>query len=210
MIQASDRESTIAPSKPSLRQLSRSVSFPAFGSLASTKTHSPKPATSSTPAQRQSITFTIQLTSYIPTDTTACATILNTTHPNHRHAPRPDRVCTPSCHAPHHAKDSTVTPRHITPDRSNLTVDERSHVFRSQTDASLAVVCLLACGTANASGDCQHCHCHLTPSRGMLPLVWSMTTSTCVSGLESDRYLHACRSLRYHAPVVDSAAAQLA
>ena len=83
-------------------------------------------------------------------------------------------------------------------------------MFRSQTDASLAVVCLLACGTANASGDCQHCHCHLTPSRGMLPLVWSMTTSTCVSGLESDRYLHACRSLRYHAPVVDSAAAQLA
>ena len=65
MIQASDRESTIAPSKPSLRQLSRSVSFPAFGSLASTKTHSPKPATSSTPTQRESITFTIQLTSYI-------------------------------------------------------------------------------------------------------------------------------------------------
>lgn len=112
MIQASDRESTIAPSKPSLRQLSRSVSFPAFGSLASTKTHSPKPATSSTPAQRQSITFTIQLTSYIPTDTTACATILNTTHPNHRHAPRPDRVCTPAVML--HTMQKTLPLHHAT------------------------------------------------------------------------------------------------
>jgi hypothetical protein len=43
----------------------------------------------------------------------------------------------------------------------------------------------------------------------MIPLVWSMTTSTWVSALKSDTCLHACRSLRYHAPVVDSAAAQL-
>jgi hypothetical protein len=50
----------------------------------------------------------------------------------------------------------------------------------------------------------------IRPRSGVIPLVWSMTTSTWVSALEGDRCLHARRSLRYHAPVVGIAAAQLA
>jgi hypothetical protein len=45
----------------------------------------------------------------------------------------PDRVCTPAVMR-RHAQDSLVAPRHTTPDPSELTVDGRSHAFRSQTD----------------------------------------------------------------------------
>lgn len=73
-------------------------------------------------------------------------------HSNRDHASRPDRVCTPAVklHAMQRASRYT-TPQH--PEiGQKLTVDERSHVSDHRWN-SLAVVCPLACGTANASGD---------------------------------------------------------
>jgi hypothetical protein len=156
IVRASDRSISLLYDDSSLK----SVSFPAFGSLASTKTHlpiepshfiHPHPPNANPSLSSQKILLSPHISH---TATTACATIHFTTHPNRRHASRPIASAPQlSCSMRRKRGDGYNTPRHSAPDRSQLTVDERSHVFRSQTDGSLAVVCLLACGTANASGD---------------------------------------------------------
>ena len=140
MIQASDQIENITLLDSSV---SLSLSFPAIGSLASIQGSLlplTRPATSSTPAQRESNPSLSpnRLSALIKhTATTACATIQLITHPNPRHASRPDRVCTPAVTL--HAMQESPWLHHATstPDRSELTFDERSHVFRSQAEHHL-------------------------------------------------------------------------